>query len=320
MRTELRPCERPTPVLRSKISALIAQRSVRSVALCAALFALCIHAEAQQQKKIPRIGLITNNPGTLVEAFRQGLRELGDIEGKNIMVEYRYLEGRRDRNPGLVAELLQLKVDVLVAMSPPTIRAAKQATKSIPIVIVTPQDPVATGTIDSLAHPGGNITGLTTLTRELSGKSLELLKEILPSISRVGVLAVTGPGVPGNALKEYDTAARALKIPLRSLLVTASMPDLEAAFREAVKAHVSALIVTRNSVLAGYTKNIADLAIKNRLPSMLERSDYAEAGGLMSYGANDIENYRRAAIYVDKILKGAKPATCPSSSRRSLSW
>jgi putative ABC transport system substrate-binding protein len=222
---------------------------------------------AQQSAKIPRIGYVSgsggaNNPGSYISAFRQGLRDLGYIEGKNILVEYRYIEGHRDRSPRLVAELLQLKVDLLVATSPPTIRAARQATKTIPIVIVTPQDPVATGTIDSLAHPGGNITGLTTLTRELSGKSLELLKEMIPTLSRVGVLAVTGPTVPENALKEYEAAARTLKIPIQTLLVAASNPDLEAAFRNAVKGHVSAVIVTRNSVLGPYTKNIAELSIK----------------------------------------------------------
>ena len=250
-------------------------------------------------------------PGLTVEAFRRGLRDLGYVEGKNILVEYRYIEGDRDRIPSLVAELLQLNVDILVATSPPTIRAAKQATKTIPIVIVTPQDPVATGAVDSLARPGGNITGLTTLTRELSGKSLELLKEVIPTISRVGVLAVAGPTVPGNALKEYEAAGRALKIPIQSLLVRSPNPDIEGAFREAAKGRVTALVAARNNVLAPHTKKIADLAIQNRLPSMLERSDYAEAGGLMSYGANDAEQFRRAAYYVDKILKGAKPAELP---------
>ena len=160
------------------------------------LFALCVSAQAQQPTKVPRIGYCRtgdpNNPGPLVEAFRQGLRDLGYVEGKNILVEYRYLEGNRDRIPGLVAELVQLKVDVLVATSPPAIRAAKQATKTIPIVMVTTQDPVATGIVDSLARPGGNITGLTRLTRDLSGKRLELLKEVVPRISRVGVLCGGG--------------------------------------------------------------------------------------------------------------------------------
>jgi putative tryptophan/tyrosine transport system substrate-binding protein len=287
------------------------KKTITVLTLCAMLFALCFPAEAQQPKKVPRIGFTANNPGTPVEAFRRGLRDLGYVEGKNILVEYRYIEGDRDRIPSLVAELLQLNVDILVATSPPTIRAAKQATKTIPIVIVTPQDPVATGAVDSLARPGGNITGLTTLTRELSGKSLELLKEVIPTISRVGVLAVAGPTVPGNALKEYEAAGRELKISIQPLLVRSPNPDIEGAFREAAKGRVTAVVAARNNVLSPHTKKIAELAMQNRLPSMLERSDYAEAGGLMSYGANDAEQFRRAAYYVDKILKGAKPAELP---------
>ena len=174
-------------------------------------------AEAQQQQKVPRIGYVTgsgdaNNPGPYVEAFRQGLRDLGYIEGKKILVEYRYAEGKLDRIPGLVAELVQLKVDVLVATTLPAIRAAKQATKTIPIVMLTVQDPVATGIVDSLARPGGNITGLTTLARDLSGKRLELLKEAIPGISRVGVLWDANAPGPVFGFKEYEAAARALKI------------------------------------------------------------------------------------------------------------
>src|SRR5262245_27230756 len=287
------------------------KKEITGFTLCVLLFALCLPAVAQQPGKVPRIGFISNNPGALVESFRRGLRDHGYVEGKNILVEYRYIEGDRERNPSLVAELVELNVDILVATSPPTIRAAKQATKTIPIVMVTPQDPVATGAVDSLARPGGNITGLTTLTRELSGKSLELLKEVIPTISRVGVLAVAGPTVPGNALKEYEAAGRGLKIPIHPLLVRSPNPDIEGAFREAVKGRVTALVAARNNVLAPHTKKIAELAMQNRLPSMLERSDYAEAGGLMSYGANDAEQFRRAAYYVDKILKGAKPAELP---------
>src|SRR5262245_43034275 len=286
------------------------KNKITFLTLGAMLFALCFPAEAQQPKKVPRIGFTVNNPGTQVETFRRELRDLGYVEGKNILIEYRYIEGDKGI-PSLVAELLQLNVDILVATSPPTIRAAKQATKTIPIVIVTPQDPVATGAVDSLARPGGNITGLTTLTRELSGKSLELLKEVIPTISRVGVLAVAGPTVPGNALKEYEAAGRALKIPIQPLLVRSPNPDTEGAFREAAKGRVTALVAARNNVLAPHTKKIAELAMQNRLPSMLERSDYAEGGGLMSYGANDAEQFRRAAYYVDKILKGAKPAELP---------
>jgi putative tryptophan/tyrosine transport system substrate-binding protein len=199
---------------------------------------------------------------------------------------------------------------VLVVSTGPTIRAAKQATKTIPIVMVTTEDPVATGLIDSLARPGGNVTGLTLLTRDLTGKRLELLKEVVPTISRVGYLLADSPDTRIR-FKEYEAAARALKIPLPSLAVQRQNPDFEGAFREAVKGRVSALITARNALLIVNRKQIADLAIKNRLPSMSERSDMVEAGGLVSYATNETDNYRRAAYYVDKILKGAKPAELP---------
>ena len=244
----------------------------------------------------------------MVEAFREGLRDLGYIEGKNILVEYRYIEGKRDRIPGLVAELVQLKVDILVVTA--AFLTAKQSTKTIPIVMAINANPVALGLIDSLARPGGNITGLTTLNRELSGKRLELFKEVVPGISRVGVLNEATP-TTGNALEEYEAAARALKMPLQALKVRGPNPDLEGAFRDAVKGRVSALISVRAGVLLPHTKKIADLAIKNRLPSMFEGSALVDDGGLVSYSASEAESYRRAAWYVDKILKGAKPADLP---------
>ena len=292
------------------------RKSFFGLVLSALLFALCVPVEAQQPKKLPRIGYLVTagdpgNPDSHDKAFRERLRDLGYIEGKNILIEYRYLEGKRDRIPSLVAELVELKVDVLVTSTPPAIRAAKQATKTIPIVIVTTNDPVATGVVDSLARPGGNITGLTRLTRDLSGKRLELLREVIPKMSRVGVLAVADPTSAGLALKEYQAAARALKIPLQSLEVSGPSPDLEGAFRDAVKGRVSALITTSNLLLRPHRKMIADLAIKNRLPSMYEHSFYVDAGGLMSYASNDDEIFRRAAVYVDKILKGTKPADLP---------
>ena len=214
------------------------KRKLRSFVLCAMLLALCASAEAQQSAKIPRLGYVSStgdasNPGSQVQAFRQGLRDLGYIEGKNLLIEYRYLEGKRDHIPSIVAELVQFKVDVLILGAPPVIRAAKQTTKTIPIVIVTTTDPVAAGYVDSLARPGGNITGLTRLTRDLSGKRLELLKEVVPGMSRVGLLLVTGPDVPGNALKEYEPAARALKLQLETLKIQARDPDLDGAFRQA---------------------------------------------------------------------------------------
>jgi ABC-type uncharacterized transport system substrate-binding protein len=294
------------------------KRKLRSFALCVMLLALCASAEAQQPVKIPRIGFVTsagnpNSPGLRVEAFQRGLRELGYVEGKNILVEYRYVEGKTERVPEIVAELVQLKVDVLVPLSLGSVRAAKQATRTIPIVTVLPDDLVALGIVDSLARPGGNITGLTRLSRELSGKRLELLTEAIPGISRVGVLyglssrQVTGP----QAFQDYDAPARALKIALQMLEVRPPNPDLAGAFRDAAKGRAQALLAVTTSVLVPNDKKIAELAIKHRLPTMLEASHYVEAGGLMSYSADDRESFKRAAIYVDKILKGAKPADLP---------
>ena len=282
------------------------------------LFALCSSAEAQQPTKVPRIGYVSGsgdpkNPGPLVEGFRQGLRDLGYIEGKNILVEYRYtVEAGLDRIPGLVSELVQLKVDVLVATSTLPIRAAKQATKTIPIVMASPTDPVAAGFVESLARPGGNITGVVRLTRELSGKRLELLKEAVPRISRVGVLwdgnAAPGPAI---AFKEYEAAARSLKLEFQSLEVRGPDADVAGAFQAAAKGWANALIVVRNTTVDRHSKRIVDFAIKNRLPSVWEGSEFVEAGGLMSYTSDDPANYRRMATYVDRILKGAKPADLP---------
>ena len=268
-------------------------------------------AIAQQPAKVPRIGYIapTGPENTNYAAFLRGLRDLGYIEGKNILVEYRSMEGNRDRIPSLMAELVQLKVDILVSPNAPTILAAKQATRTIAIVMVVNTDPVASGLVDSLAHPGGNITGITRLTRDLSGKRLEVLKEVFPGISRVGVLEDADASV--RAFKDYDAAGRALKIQLQSLEVRGPNPDLEGAFRAAVKGRVRALIATQTTVLVPYPEKIADLAIKHRLPLMFESSRTVEAGGLLSYSSNEPENFKRAAYYVDKILKGAKPAELP---------
>ena len=282
-----------------------------SILFVVVLLAVAVIAGAQPTK-IPRIGFLSGASapaGSSVQAFQQGLRDLGYVEGKNILVEYRYVEGKLDRYPGLVAELVQLNVDVLVVTA--GFRAAKQGTKTIPIVMVTTTDPVAAGLIDSLAHPGGNITGLTRLTRELSGKRLELLKEIVPTILRVGVLWDANVTTPGSAVKDYEAAAPALKLQLQSLEVRGPKPDLEGAFKAAAKGRASALVTILNPLLNLYQKQIADLAIKNRLPSMFESNYYVEAGGLMSYATDDAANFRRAAYYVDKILKGAKPADLP---------
>jgi putative ABC transport system substrate-binding protein len=271
---------------------------------------------AQQPPKVPRIGFLSgagdpSNPGPTVEAFRQGLRDRGYIEGKNIFVEYRYAEGQRDRVPSLVSELVRLNVDVLVLVTLPSVRAAKETTKTIPIVMVLAVDPVENKIVDSLARPGGNITGLATLQRELSGKRLELLKEVVPAVSRIGVLRdVDAPG-SAIAFKEYEAAARALKVRLQSLEVRGPEPDLDKAFKAGAKGRAGALVTIRNPLLRRYTKQIAELAIKNRLPSITEGSESVEAGGLMSYGANDAENFKRAAYFVDRILKGTKPAELP---------
>ena len=294
------------------------QKRIVGIALGTLLLALSILAEAQQPTKIPRIGFVTGGL-TQIEAFRQGLRDLGYIEGKTILVEYRDVEGKPERSSDLLAELVQLKVDVIVVSPITAIRAAKQATKTIPIVMVTSQDPVSLGLVDSLAHPGGNITGLTRLTRELSGKRLELLTEVVPGISRVGVLG--DAKLPGSAVafKEYEVAARALKIQLLSLRLAGPKPEFQNAFRSATKEGASALITVGNPLLNSYPKQIADLAIKNRLPMMCETAIWTVEGCLASYSSDEVEISRRAAIYVDKILKGAKPATCRSSNRRSLS-
>ena len=289
------------------------KRKITVLTLCAMLLALCVSAKAQQPGKIPRIGYVSvsgnvDNPGPLVEAFRQGLRDLGYVEGKNILVEYRYPAEDADRVPGFVAELVQLKVDILVSSSTGALRTAKQATKTIPIIMVASFDPVESGMVESLARPGGNITGLTRLTRELSGKRLELFKETVPGISRVGILAAHS-GFTG--LKDYEPAARALKIPLQYLEVQAPNPDLEGAFQAAAKARVNALITIGSRQINRYRKQIVELATKNRLPSMFEVSSWVEAGGLVSYSADDAANFRRAAVYVDKILKGTKPADLP---------
>ena len=293
---------------------LTRQVSAGSLLLGALLFALCSSANAQQSAKTPRIGFVSaagdpNNPGPHVEAFRQGLRDLGYIEGKNILLELRYHEGSPERVSSLVAELVQLKVDVLVLGPQPAIRAAKQATKSVPIVIVTTQNPVAAGFVESLARPGGNITGVTLLQRELSGKRLELLKDVLPGMSRVG--ALMNATQSENDFKWYEAPARALKIDLQLIRVPGPNPDFAAAFKAAASGRVDALITISGGLLNPNANRIGDLAIKNRLPSMHEKSDYVDARGLMSYSADEAASNRRAATYVDKILKGANPAELP---------
>jgi putative ABC transport system substrate-binding protein len=291
-------------------------KKIALLTLSALLFVLGVSAYAQQRQKVPRVGYVSgagdpSSPGPAVEAFRQGLRDRGFSEGKNIIVEYRYAEGIAERAQRFVRELVQLNVNALVLLTLPSVRAAKEATKTIPIVMVVAVDPVATGLVASLARPGGNITGLATLQRELSGKRLELLKEVVPAMSRVGVL--WDAGGPGStiAFKEYEAAAHSLKVQLQSLDVRGPEPDLEGAFQAAVKGRASAFVTIRNPLLRRHTRRIAELSIKNRLPSIYEGSEFVESGGLLSYSANDADQWRRAATYVDKILKGAKPADLP---------
>ena len=276
------------------------------------LFALCTSATAQ---KIPRIGYISNRflptprePDIGEEAFRRGLRDLGYVEGKTILIEHRYAEGVEDRLPNLIVDLIRLKVDVLFSATLRGIRAAQAATTTIPIVIATTADPVASGLVRSLARPGGNVTGVTRLVGQLRGKRLELLQEAVPQVSRVGVLADSNAS---EGFKDYETAGRLLKIPVEFLTVRAPNPDFEAAFQTATKRKVNAIVLSSGGLILSYPKQIADLATKMRLPSMCERGHYVQAGCLMSYSADETESYRRAAIYVDKILKGAKPADLP---------
>jgi putative ABC transport system substrate-binding protein len=243
--------------------------------------------------------------------LRQGLRDLGYVEGKNIAIEYRGAEGKLDLIPSLVKELVQLKVDVLIVATLPAILAARQATKTIPIVMVTSTDPIASKLVDSLARPGGNITGLSTLAQDLSGKRLELLTEVVPRLSRVAVLRDVDSQNSAIAFKEYEATARALKIQLQSMGVQGSNPDLEGAFQAATKGRTNAIITITTANLFIQQKRIADLAITNRLPSMYQGSTWVESDGLMSYSTDDLAMYRRAATYVDKILKGTKPADLP---------
>jgi putative ABC transport system substrate-binding protein len=270
-------------------------------------------AEAQQTAKtIPRIGFISSTgtpetPSPLFDAFRLKLRDLGYVDDKNIVIVHRYAEGSLDRMTPFVHAFVQQKVDVIVAGNNVAIRAAKEATKMIPIVMISSVDPVAAGYVESFAHPGGNITGLAWLNRDISAKRVELLKEVLPKMSRVAILwDVDGPG-PGIAFKEYEAAARAFKLELRSLEVHGPNPDFATAFQAAKTARVDALIIVGNALMSEHAKQIFELAIKNRLPSMTEARHYVDSGGLMSYGANLADLYRRAAEYVVEILKGAKP-------------
>jgi putative ABC transport system substrate-binding protein len=277
------------------------------------VLAVGVIAEAQPTK-IPRIGYLTgNSPSTnaaRIEAFRQGLRELGYVEGKNIIIEWRYAEGKADRLPALAAELVRVKVEVIVTTGPGPTRAAKEATTTIPIVMAQDPDPVGNGFVASLARPGGNITGLATLAPEISGKQLELLKETVSRLSRVAVLGTSTR--PGNAqnLKETELAAGAFGVKLQYLDVLIPK-DLETAFRAASKGRVDGVLVLQTPLLTSHRTQVIDLAVKNRLPAIYATAEWVEDGGFMSYAASGTDLFRRSATYVDKILKGAKPADLP---------
>ena len=292
----------------------MARKTVIVVWLVALVLASLPLAYAQQPKKIPRIGFLSPTPPAAIsarmEAFRQGLREFGYVERQNIAIEYRWGEGRSDRLPEFAADLVRIKVDVIVTAGPQATRAAKEATATIPIVMAFDNDPVGNGFVASLARPGGNITGLSTLYPEISGKQLELLKEIVPRLSRVAVLGTSTQ--PGNAqsLRETELAAEAFGVQLQYLEVLAPK-DFETAFRAANKGRAEAVLVLQSFVLTSQRKQLVDLAVKNRLPAIYDRREFVEDGGLMTYSVSSTDLFRRAATYVDKILKGAKPADLP---------
>ena len=271
--------------------------------------------DAQQSQKPFRLGYIATvaadagNPN--FQAFRRGLRDLGYVEGKNILIEHRSVEGRTERIPNLVNDMVQLKVDIIVSAMSAAIQGAKETTKTIPIVMIAARDPVKSRFVASLAQPGGNITGVTRVTEELAGKRLELLKETVPQVTKIGVLQQVHATTSLDAMNDYEAAAHGLNLTVHSLPVRDPDLDFTPAFRDGAKERVSALITVTTPLFVRRAKRITELAIKHRLPSMFEGSEYPDAGGLMSYSGNDAETFRRAAAYVDKILKGAKPADLP---------
>jgi putative ABC transport system substrate-binding protein len=279
--------------------------------LATAMLAFVDLSEAQQPTKVPRIGYQSaGSSGEREEAFRQGLRELGYVEGQNIVIEWRFAQGKPDQVARNTAELVRLKVDVIVTGGSTDTRAVKGATSTIPIVMTNEGDPVGTSIVATLAQPGGNITGLTTLSPELNGKRLELLKETLPRLSHVVALRGPGPRSSEVTLKETEVAARSLGLKLQSQDVKES-DDLNRAFEAITKARTGALMVTGGPFGSANQKRIVEFAVKRRLPAIYYRRESVENGGLMSYDTNRNDLARRAAIFVDKILKGAKPADLP---------
>ena len=294
------------------------KKKITVLTLCAMLFAPCSFAEAQQAGKVARIGFLDNSTASgmavLLEAFRQELSKLGWIEGKNITIEYRFAEHKNERLPELAAELVRLKVDLIVTSGGNTPLVAKKATTTLPIVMTTSPDPVGQGLVSSLARPGGNVTGLSGLGPELLSKRLEILKDAIPRLSRVGLLRTPGGALgsdPELILKELRPAALALKIRLEEIKTQPDAKDLESAFKTAKQKQVNAIMTTPGRRLFAERKPIVELASKYRLPAIYPDREFVDEGGLMSYGADLADLYRRAAVYVDKILKGAKPADLP---------
>lgn len=293
------------------MKSLATQHLAVSVIVGTILFALCPSAKAQQPKKIPRIGYLSaTSPQPRDEAFRQGLHDLGYIEEKNIVIDWRFAKGKLDQVPRNAAELVRLKVDIIVTTGPTDTRAAKEATKTIPIIMAQDSDPVGNGFVASFAHPGGNITGLSNLSSELSGKQLELLKEIIPHLSRLAVFGSSKE--PGNrqALSEMKLAAQGFKVQLQFMDIR-TPKEIEPAFQAASKLRVNALFVLTGAISTFYRTEILNLTTRSQLPAMFPRAEFVEAGGLMSYSVNINEMWWRAATYVDKILKGAKPSDLP---------
>jgi putative ABC transport system substrate-binding protein len=293
------------------------KKKITVLTLCAMLFALCSLASAQQPKKVPRIGYLSAfEPAfesTRSEAIRRALRELGYIEGQNVAFEYRYAERKRDRLPALAAELVRVKVDLIIVVGGDApIRAAKNATNTIPIVMSgPPNDPVEEGFVESLARPGGNVTGLSSLSRELGGKRLEILKEAVPKVARVAVLY--DPAIPAavrEVTEDLPVATRALELILRPLEVRAA-DDVDRVFAAMDKQRPDGLYVTSGPLMRDNQKRIVGFALKSRLPSMYYAREAVDSGALMSYAADETDRYRRIAYYVDRILKGAKPADLP---------
>jgi putative tryptophan/tyrosine transport system substrate-binding protein len=291
------------------------KREIYAVALCAMLFALCSFAGAQQQSKnIPRVAYFSLRTASslahYLDAFRQALRELEYVEGKNILLEYRFGDGKRDRMPALAAELVSLKVNVIVTGRAGATRPAKEATNTIPIVMAQDTDPLGNGFVASLARPGGNITGLSTLQKDLTGKRLELLKEVVPRLSRVAVIGSSPSADNTRELKETALAAAALGVTIQHFDIRAPK-DIEPVFQAAMKPRPDGLFVLINSFERPQNKQVVAFAAKSRLPAMYFSPTLVEDGGLMSYSVNGADLYRRAAVYVDKILRGARPADLP---------